>query len=501
MAAAMLCTSAAAGDLKGMQRVLESEGVTVDDVNSDGRSALHCAASEGQMAAVKMLLAAGAKLDIEDRWGGTPLVDALRHRHLQVANLLLAEGARVHDTGSSHYKRSSAVLQACEAAARGNVDHLQVLACSADMPLNDGDYDGRTPLHLAASEGQLAAVEFLIAQNVDVNPTDRWGATPLQDALRHKHTECAIALLNHGALQGNELSSTARGTHRVLHAAAAAAAGNVQLLETYLKQPGASVDDSDYDSRTALHLAASEGRAETVAYLVEQAGADPNPVDRWGGTPLQDALRHKHLDVASILLLHGARTGQQLFSKDKLSNPRSRSLEPSVLRDLLLCPIRRTLMQKPVVAADGNSYEQEALEVWFAEHGAVSPVTKQPLPHTNFVINLALMEVQSKLTALDLEPALPVQAPLQAPKGLKPPTQSKPHSPLEMRSSRRGSPTSSSDAALPPMLARGAAAALGTWSHEDNSSYRHQWSGSQTPPRLSALRPNSRPSSGGVRGL
>ena len=55
----------------------------------------------------------------------------------------------------------------------------------------------------------------VISREVDVNPTDRWGATPLQDALRHRHTECAIALLNCGALQGNELSNTARGNHKV----------------------------------------------------------------------------------------------------------------------------------------------------------------------------------------------------------------------------------------------------------------------------------------------
>lgn len=84
MTIARLCTAAAMGDLFAIRRALETEDVNVDDVNSDGRSALHLAASEGQLEAVKELLSAGAKLEVEDRWGGTPLSDALRYRHLQV---------------------------------------------------------------------------------------------------------------------------------------------------------------------------------------------------------------------------------------------------------------------------------------------------------------------------------------------------------------------------------------------------------------------------------
>ena len=41
----------------------------------------------------------------------------------------------------------------------------------------------------------------------------------------------------------------------------------------------------------SLHLAASEGLIEVVRYLVEEAGVNPSPVDRWGGTPLDDAIR------------------------------------------------------------------------------------------------------------------------------------------------------------------------------------------------------------------
>ena len=36
-------------------------------------------------------------------------------------------------------------------------------------------------------------------------------------------------------------------------------------------------------------------------------------------------------------------------------------------------------MEDPVIASDGLCYERAAIEEWVAEHGAVSPVTKQAI--------------------------------------------------------------------------------------------------------------------------
>ncbi|KAL4309916.1 hypothetical protein GQ457_01G035430 [Hibiscus cannabinus] len=85
------------GDVKGVEDLL-NEGIDVNSIDLDGRTALHIAACEGHVEVVKLLLKRKANIDARDRWGSTAAADAKYYGNVEVYEILKARGAKVPKT-------------------------------------------------------------------------------------------------------------------------------------------------------------------------------------------------------------------------------------------------------------------------------------------------------------------------------------------------------------------------------------------------------------------
>jgi len=190
-------------------------------------------------------------------------------------------------------------ISPCNCASIGDIEGISRIEIMG-IDLNTGDYDNRTPLHIASASGQLDIVKFLLKKGVNPNPKDRWGATPLDDA---KSEDIAEVLQNNGAVKGDcqteylNPSSTIVNDDffRLLYAAFY---NNVDLIKSL--HINLELNGFDYDRRSALGIAASEGNLDTVKYLALH-GAEIEHKDARGNNALDDAKREKRQEVVEFL--------------------------------------------------------------------------------------------------------------------------------------------------------------------------------------------------------
>eukprot|EP00899_Mesostigma_viride_P007204 jgi/Mesvir1/16485/Mv10043-RA.1 len=276
----------ACGDAAAVALILQT-GFDPNNVDYDNRTALHMAAMSGKEDIVRLLLAKGAVVNHKDRWGRAPLQDAVENKRTIIASLLLEKGATME------LDDPAGLL--CKAASDNDLDLLKSLL-DHNVDPNSCDYDRRTALHVAAAEGKTAIVEFLIAHNADVNVVDRWGASPLDDAVKFGHEWVARVIRTHGGVIKSKASSELL--------CSAANDGDVVRLSLLLEN-GVPMNT---DNRTPLAVAASEGQILSVDFLLSHK-ADVDILDRWGGTPMWDALKSKRFRVAKMLQCAGGHLG------------------------------------------------------------------------------------------------------------------------------------------------------------------------------------------------
>lgn len=167
-------------------------GTDFNQPGPDGDYPLHVAARRGGVVVVRELLDAGARTDVTDRAGRTPLHVSLAGGKTQVAQVLFDRAGRAAPVLAQE------LLQALVAEGIDDRDTLALLT-TRGANVNAVDASGRAPLHVAAERGYHLLAKRLIDRGADVNLPDAQGRTPLAIARALRHRDVAAVLERFGA--------------------------------------------------------------------------------------------------------------------------------------------------------------------------------------------------------------------------------------------------------------------------------------------------------------
>ena len=258
-----------------------------------GLTPLLFAARDGKVASVKVLLDAGADINLVDPDRHTPLILALTNGQFDVAGLLIERGADVNMEDKVGQTALYAAVDAHTVPASNrpapretddtlsSLDVIKMLlakGAKVDAPLRaqlpyrtkldrggDGVLGiGTTPLIRAGKAADLPVIKLLLEKGANARAATRNGVTAVMMAANVSRAEADMTGRN--KTQKDIIES-------------------IKLLIA----AGADVKGTDTQGRGALHGAAMWGLTDVVAFIKENGG-DINVKDKRGLTPLSYAL-------------------------------------------------------------------------------------------------------------------------------------------------------------------------------------------------------------------
>jgi len=180
---------------KPVVEYLLSKGARVDEKNGPkGVSALYRACFDGSLDIAKVLVDAGADVNLKSTEGFTPLYIAVGNKRKPLVEYLLSKGAPVDEKNGPD--GVAALFRACYV---GSLDIVKVLV-DAGADVNHKDNIGFTCFYAAVQEKHKPIIEYLLSKGVRVNETNgQNNDTPLHKACVSGSLEVVKILVNAGA--------------------------------------------------------------------------------------------------------------------------------------------------------------------------------------------------------------------------------------------------------------------------------------------------------------
>ena len=273
--------------------MLLARGAAVDRANHKGYTALHaasaCATAHGHLAVVRQLMAQGAAVGCAAANGETPLCCAARgktrNEGVEVAKLLISEGAVDVNEPREHADQPPPLFVA---AREGKLEIAELLLAEGAALDIVKQASGSTPLHAASNGGFEAMVRLFIERGAAVDAVNQSNVTPLmsacsipQERLGSTAADGVVRLLLEHAADPARVDRY--GETALFFAVENGAEASARLLLERSTVPLAC--QSKLTGYVPLMLAVVEARESMVGLLLEY-GADADGPSPNGSTPL-----------------------------------------------------------------------------------------------------------------------------------------------------------------------------------------------------------------------
>jgi ankyrin repeat protein len=272
--------------------------VALESTNSDGKTILHLAAEQGNVRAVKAILAA-----IESTDGGNGLLVAagnrsgpLDKRDSNGYNAL--DIALTRPDSADHMEAAEQLILAGAVSSNTIYYYLAPAVKNANYDLRRAD--GLAPLHLAAGEGYEGLIDFLLERKANINIKNSSGATPLHEAVRSGKINIIQLMIRGGA----DINAQDAKGNSVLHIAAPPQAHQAVIKLLLANKANPNLRDDHGDS--PLHVLISLNRGPEVVQTLLSSDVDISARSITGQTPLFLAVQESRIALIPLLLSKGA---------------------------------------------------------------------------------------------------------------------------------------------------------------------------------------------------
>ncbi|KAJ4813747.1 Ankyrin repeat family protein-like [Rhynchospora pubera] len=293
--------------------------------STDGDTVLHEAARHGHEDVVQVLMTVAPALSAEvNNASMSPLYLAVFRKSIGVVKALL-EYSHLSAIGANQQNALHAAVLVSQEITSMLLDWKSKLAYGKDA-------SGSTPLHYAASNGDITVVRNILNKApLTVYIRDQEGSSPLHAAARMHHYSVISSIIDHCPdsfeLRNNQgqnfLHIVAQHVGTETHNRHGLKNLNL-IIKLVSQRPDLKrlVNERDNEGNTPLHFASMKGFSEVLLHLLKASKADTTQMNNDGKTALDNAISLSSFSLMAsttvTLSAYGAKFSPQ--RQDKLKN-------------------------------------------------------------------------------------------------------------------------------------------------------------------------------------